>query len=63
MRESVQEGFPEDVLGLRAIILSLNLHDVQTGFYNAITVLFEISAAGFIEGSKIEILPFVIPGE
>ena len=41
----------------------MNLYDVQTGFYNAITVLFENSSAGFLEGTKIEIIPFMIPGE
>ena len=41
----------------------MNLYDVQTGFYNVITVLFEDSSARFLEGTKIEIIPFMIPGE
>ena len=47
--------------GLRAIIYHINLYDVQSGVYNAVTVLFERSSARLITGEKIEIKPYLIP--
>lgn len=55
-------GFPF-VGELRAVTIQVNLYDVQTGIYAAITVLFERSSAGYFTGSKIEILPFFVPSE
>lgn len=46
---------------LRAVVLQFNTYDVQSGIYNVITVLFEMSSARLLQGSEIEILPFFVP--
>jgi hypothetical protein len=50
-----------DSPGLRAITYQLTMYDVQSGLYNYISVLLEISGAGLLVGSKIEIMPFYMP--
>jgi len=57
------EGFPFAMSNLRAYIVHLNLYDVQSGIYNSITVLFERSAGRFLQGGKIEVIPYFIPHE
>ena len=57
------QGFPFVMGGLRAIIYHINLYDVQSGIYNAITVLFERSRARLISGTKVEIKPYLIPSK
>ena len=56
-----EENFPFQLENLRAFTFQLNLYDVQSGMFNAITVLFELSSAGFLKGTKIEIFPFYLP--
>ena len=46
---------------LRAITYQLNLYDVSVNMYVSINTLVEISAAGFWQGTKFEIIPYFIP--
>ena len=50
-----------DPKDLRAFTFQYNLYDVQSGIYNTITVLLEVSSAGLLSGTKIEILPYFMP--
>ena len=56
-------GFPFGMDSVRAIVYHINLYDVQSQIYNSITVLFERSSARFIQGGKIEVIPYFVPGE
>ena len=46
---------------VRALIWQMNFYDVQSQIYTTISILFERSAAGLFQGSKVEILPFYMP--
>ena len=58
---NVNLGMFQDVEDIRAITTQFTIYDIQSKLYTAVTAVVEQSAAGYFQGTKIEIMPFFMP--